>query len=203
MEELNIFSLKKGKSTVKIDIPPEKLDIQDAVKKRVKGELVIEKRGNIIEIQGVIHYTLRLTCARCLEEFDKNVDEKIHLLLRKGKERILKEKELTDEDIDTVYIMGDAFDLSPEIRDMILLSIPIKPLCKEDCKGLCPVCGKNLNKGPCEHVKKQIIAKEHPLYVLPLSGRLREDEKKEVIDAGPKKKVITYKGKEKKNTLEN
>ena len=155
MEKLNISSLKKGKSTFEIDIPPEKLDIQDVVKKRVKGELVVEKRGNIIEIKGVIHYTLRLTCARCLEEFDKDMDEKVHLLLRKGKERILREKELTDEDIDTVYITTDVFDIAPEIRDIILLSVPIKPLCKEDCKGLCPICGKNLNEGPCEHTKKR------------------------------------------------
>ena len=43
----------------------------------------------------------------------------------------------------------------PVLRDTILLSIPLKPLCREECKGLCPVCGKNLNEGECEHVKKK------------------------------------------------
>ncbi len=160
MEKINISSFKNGKETLEIEIPPEKLDVQDVVKGKIKGKLIVDRRGNIIEITGNIHYTLKLTCARCLEEFDKDMDKDIHLILKRGSERIFRERELSDEDIDTVYIMNDIFDISPEIHDTILLSVPIKPLCKEDCKGLCPICGKNLNEGPCEHTIKRANSKK-------------------------------------------
>jgi len=156
LEKINISSLKNGKTRFEVDIPSEELDIENVVRNRIKGKLVIDKRGSILEIKGEIHYTLRLTCARCLEEFDKNMDKDIHLLLRIGKERILREKALTDEGIDTIYVVNGMFDLFHSIRDIILLSIPMKPLCKDDCKGICPICGKNLNEGLCEHTKIKI-----------------------------------------------
>ena len=160
MERLNINSLKNGKSFLTIDAQPEKLDVQDVVSGKITGSLEVNKRGNVIDIKGKIKYTLKLTCSRCLEEFYKEMEEELHLILKKGKERIFREKALTDEDFDTVYIISDIFDISPYLHDVILLSIPLKPLCREDCKGLCPICGKNLNEGPCEHVQDLVLKRK-------------------------------------------
>ena len=168
MEKINISSFKNGKETLVIESPPEKLDVQDVVKGKVKAELTIDRRNNIVEITGSIRYTLKLTCARCLEKFDKDMGKNIHLTLKRGSERIFREQELSNEDIDTVYIMNDVVDISSEIHDIILLSVPIKPLCKEDCKGLCPICGKNLNEGPCEHTIKTADSKK--IFVKKLKG---------------------------------
>ncbi|HVR63687.1 MAG TPA: DUF177 domain-containing protein, partial [Polyangia bacterium] len=54
------------------------------------------------------------------------------------------------EDPDVVYYSGDEIDLGPEVRDEILLGVPLSPLCREDCQGLCSVCGGNRNLTPCD-----------------------------------------------------
>jgi uncharacterized protein len=56
---------------------------------------------------------------------------------------------LKGEDINRVYFEGDSIDLSIGIRDTLILAAPIAPVCKEDCKGICPQCGANLNQGKC------------------------------------------------------
>src|SRR5206468_3309557 len=57
------------------------------------------------------------------------------------------------DNVDEESYSGKEIDLRPALREQILLSIPPSPLCKEDCKGLCPVCGKDLNEGDCGHDK--------------------------------------------------
>lgn len=67
--------------------------------------------------------------------------------------------ELWEEDIVRVDPQVGKIDLSPRVRDAIILAVPAYPLCSPDCKGLCPVCGANLNKTTCEHVQTQISTK--------------------------------------------
>jgi uncharacterized protein len=59
-----------------------------------------------------------------------------------------EDEEVSDDD-DVVGFAGNEIDLSDEVRDEILLAMPLKPLCKDDCQGLCPVCGGNRNTVPC------------------------------------------------------
>jgi uncharacterized protein len=59
------------------------------------------------------------------------------------------ERELGDEDFGAAYYSGDEIDLQQLIQERIYLALSMKPLCSEDCKGLCPVCGTNLNRGTC------------------------------------------------------
>jgi len=116
-----------------------------------KLEVVIQRAGNTYSIKGKISFKLRLQCSRCLEFFEREFDENINYVYKKEELRYRKEARLRGEDFNTEYIVGDSIDLLPIIHDSVLLSIPMKPLCKEDCKGLCPICGHNLNYGPCEH----------------------------------------------------
>ncbi len=94
-----------------------------------------------------VHITLKTTahyrCDRCLDEFDTDFTADIEQQYLKGK------GELLDEDI--IRIANDAtkIDLNPVIAEMMLLNHPLKMLCSEDCKGICPHCGANLNYEAC------------------------------------------------------
>jgi uncharacterized protein len=63
--------------------------------------------------------------------------------------RIEAEHEMDDEDLETSYYRDDQIDLSELLREQFYLALPMKPLCRDDCRGLCPECGINLNAGTC------------------------------------------------------
>jgi uncharacterized protein len=59
------------------------------------------------------------------------------------------EREVAEEDLDTSFYRDDQIDLNEVLREQFYLALPMKPLCREDCEGLCPKCGTNLNTGTC------------------------------------------------------
>jgi len=100
--------------------------------------------GNAYSVDGTIKAKAGYTCDRCLAGFTSD--------LRMPLNRVFSETGFQAEgfDRDDVEKMtGDQIDLAPQIREELLLSLPIKSLCREDCKGICPQCGKDLNKGEC------------------------------------------------------
>lgn len=90
----------------------------------------IAKITNAVTVDLAASGSMRLNCSRCLEEFEDVFDKQVFLNYQAD----------SSEPI---------IDLDPDIRDEIMLDYPIKPLCKPDCKGLCPKCGKDLNQGGC------------------------------------------------------
>lgn len=100
--------------------------------------------GGTIELCGSASATVSLTCDRCAEDFSFALDFEI-------KESYKKDDGFTnvDEDSDVVLLEGSAIDLDELLYTGIIINLPSKALCSEDCKGLCPVCGKNLNHGEC------------------------------------------------------
>ena len=60
------------------------------------------------------------------------------------------ERELAEEDVDISYYRDDQIDLTELLREQFYLAVPMKPLCREDCRGLCPSCGTNRNTGTCQ-----------------------------------------------------
>jgi uncharacterized protein len=115
----------------------------------------LSKVGNEIFAAGRAGGAVRLQCGRCLEEFNYNVEAEVSApFLPKvggGKEPSPKsEAEGPDaEEGDVNYYKGKTLDLYNVLRDQLFLALPLKPLCREECKGLCPTCGADLNKGPC------------------------------------------------------
>ncbi len=116
----------------------------------------LSKVGNEIFAAGRLGGAVRLQCGRCLEEFDYNLEAELYApFLPKaggGKEPSPKSeaegpKEVDEGDVN--YYKGKTLDLYSVLRDQLFLALPLKPLCREECKGLCPTCGADLNKGPC------------------------------------------------------
>jgi uncharacterized protein len=106
------------------------------------------RAGQELFFQGHISSDVIGHCARCLEPypFTLGTDFSLGLL---PKQPLPAEIELKGEELDIGYYNGDEIDLTPLIREQIILALPTRPLCREDCKGLCANCGANLNTQAC------------------------------------------------------
>jgi uncharacterized protein len=116
----------------------------------IEYELTVTKSGDNVWVQGPVRARLSATCARCLEEFAFSVESMLEIeLLPKEKAAFAPEVELKPEEMDLCYFEGEEIDLDPYVFEEVMLNIPIKTLCSEACKGMCPTCGKNLNLEEC------------------------------------------------------
>ncbi len=108
-------------------------------------ECTLEKTSSQILLSCKTTAKARLTCDRCNEEYDTEIKNKFNALYFFDKSKV------TEEDDDVFYISrdNDKLDISKIVRDYSYLAIPMKKLCREDCKGLCPHCGANLNYEKC------------------------------------------------------
>jgi uncharacterized protein len=100
-------------------------------------------------IEGRVATTVGAPCCRCLEMTRLPVDASFKYTFCPTPADPKEEWELTAEDLDYAYYEEDAIDLDSLIFEQIMLQIPVKPLCGESCRGLCPHCGINLNTASC------------------------------------------------------
>ena len=99
-------------------------------------------------IEARVKGSIRAECHRCLVPFALPVDTVFTFVLNRGEGSTLPEG--AEEDIVSIPVKGEAtYDLYPRVREALILEIPIKLLCREDCGGVCRKCGKNLNEGEC------------------------------------------------------
>ena len=99
---------------------------------------------------GSVKTTLELTCSRCLEPFRWPVDAQFDLRYQPHAHNTGEvEREIEEDDLSTAFYEEEEIDLGQLMREQFYLSLPMKPLCREDCQGLCLVCGTNLNRGIC------------------------------------------------------
>jgi uncharacterized protein len=116
----------------------------------IQGSVSLSKHGHDILVRGHLEGELGLTCGRCLEPFRGQVSADFDLLLAPAPQGDAPEDvELSAADLDFDFYVGDTVDLEAIIREQVILMLPLKPLCQEDCQGLCPVCGANLNWETC------------------------------------------------------
>ena len=104
----------------------------------VDGRITLD--DEIIILKANIKTRLKLTCSRCLETFIYPIDIDIE-------ERFTNNNQKADDEI--VFVKSDTLDITEIVENAIISSLPIKRLCSENCKGLCQVCGANLNKEAC------------------------------------------------------
>jgi uncharacterized protein len=122
----------------------------------LQSEARVSKAGKSVLINGRVQAALKLQCVRCLKEFSYPMSSTFELTLLPLKESApAEETELGEEDMESNFYQGGEILLSEIACEQIFLEIPFKPLCQEDCKGLCPTCGKDLNLGPCGCVKEE------------------------------------------------
>jgi len=100
---------------------------------------------------GRVQTTIELTCSRCLEGFPLVVDEAFDVLFLPHTEPgTAGERAVEDDDVSTAYYSDNVIDLGQLVQEQCYLVVPMKPLCSEACRGLCPECGINLNAASCD-----------------------------------------------------
>jgi Predicted metal-binding, possibly nucleic acid-binding protein len=142
-------------------VPPGVIDFgpdiqQNGILKATgQAQLVREQHGkhqfiNDIRVVGGLSAKVDLTCARCLEPISREVSRAFDLLYRPlGSDAGKAEMSVTTAEAEVGYYQGEGLELDDVLREQLLLALPLKAICREDCKGLCPHCGRNLNAEQC------------------------------------------------------
>jgi uncharacterized protein len=140
------------------EIPPEgkslevleRVSVENVVDDaQAGGSLYFQRITDEILVNGEITCRATLTCSRCLKEFKDDLRVPVNLVYLPVKAETEEKKELTGEELEVCFYEGDELDVSMLVREQAILGLPMKILCSEDCKGLCPRCGADLNEGGC------------------------------------------------------
>lgn len=139
--------------TLNVSIEPDALtgdDVGVVISEPVRFKGMVRPVSGRYILSGRLNTTIRLTCDRCLVEYDKNIEQDImvHFSVRKSVDEPL-EAVVSEEEGDLDDIIDDRIDIAAVLREQIVLQIPMKALCSETCKGLCSRCGANLNEKDC------------------------------------------------------
>jgi uncharacterized protein len=111
----------------------------------------IVKDKQHFQLTGSVRTTLELTCGRCLEPFTMEIDAPFDLRYQPHASNTGEgEREIEEDDLTTAFYEDQRIDLGQLMREQFYLAVPMKPLCRELCRGLCPVCGTNLNRDACD-----------------------------------------------------
>lgn len=137
------------------DPAPDSLGI-GMIRVPVGAELVLDLRlESVMEgvlVSGVVTAPLVGECGRCLEPVTSSVEVELQELYA------YPESQATDDE-EVSRLVGDLIDLTPALRDAVVLALPLSPLCEEDCPGLCVECGARLAGVDCGHSQAQVDAR--------------------------------------------
>jgi uncharacterized protein len=123
----------------------------------VEVDLELHKLPDHIRITGNIQATLQIACHRCLGIYSLPLEQQVDAFLtEKGKDEASEEDvELDAEELEYEFFDGEVIDIDFLVAEQIFLALPLKALCAEECKGICPRCGANLNVEVCNCPKKE------------------------------------------------
>jgi DUF177 domain-containing protein len=111
----------------------------------------ISKDKQQYQLIGRVKTKLELPCSRCVEPFTWPVDSEFNLRYQPRVQNTGEgEREIQEDDLSTAFYRNEEIDLGELMREQFYLSLPMKPLCRDECRGLCPVCGTNLNRSSCD-----------------------------------------------------
>ena len=114
---------------------------------RFEGE--VERIEGGYSLAGHLEYSGHLECSRCLASYPFEEDQDFTLVLYKRQPSTADEIALTDRDLDVWFYDEPEVAVAPIVEERIQIAVPMKPLCREDCRGLCARCGEDLNQGVC------------------------------------------------------
>ena len=129
--------------SVSVDLSDLRYGVSCPVSEPVVAQGVVRNTAGVLLMKGNVITTIHGICDRCAAEFDRFIDFPIDVVLV---------TELSNEENEDEWVFpleGDSADLDDIVRTVFVLNLDSKLLCKDDCKGLCHRCGKNLNDGPC------------------------------------------------------
>jgi uncharacterized protein len=122
----------------------------------VKARLELTKAYSEIIVAGNVSAELELECSRCLKKYRRIMNEPVNVVYHPLAEIGTDRHELKDDEMDMGFYQGEELDLQELIREQVMLNIQMKPLCDENCKGICSQCGTDLNTDTCSCEAKKV-----------------------------------------------
>jgi uncharacterized protein len=154
--EIDLHQLAQGQTRLRFDqeAPSIGLKPEDvAVSGPMAIDLVLDRLGDEIWIRGRLHLTSIQQCSRCLTDYPESLELDFEVFCAKVQyPNVVSSGAVEDEDGGVHFHDGRILSIDQEIREAVILGLPMKPLCKESCAGLCPRCGEDRNLGPCRCV---------------------------------------------------
>lgn len=157
---IDTLLLQPGKNEFNVELAPDVFDIDPdelQLLTPVQVNMTIEKVEDEFVCLGTFKTSGRYACSRCLAEIETTIEESFEMFFRRQESAYLpQDMELSVEDTLEYFYSGKDIDFGEHLRELLILTVPIKVLCQEDCKGLCSHCGQNLNEGTCSCKNEQI-----------------------------------------------
>jgi len=157
---IELENLEGGKGDFAHVYKPEELNPVDERVQLTEPAAVTGKvrlSGNEVFVNGHVETRAEVECDRCLKPVELPVSADFALEYITGAEYVSSSvAELTEAELSVSVFDGQAIDVDEVVKEQILLAVPTRMLCREDCKGICPECGMDLNLGECNCVKDDI-----------------------------------------------
>jgi uncharacterized protein len=159
--DFKVVELEREPIEFDLELAPGAVDFGEEAEQEGKlltsglAEVLHEHRGPKdivadIRLRGKLSGNFRVPCARCIEPVDKAVEAEFDLIFRPvGADSDSSERAITASETEIGYYLKDSLSLEDVLREQVLLALPVRTLCKPDCKGLCPRCGENRNIQTC------------------------------------------------------
>ena len=158
---ITIQALEEKPLDFREEFRPQALDLGPDVEQQTpltssgRAELVEEREGRRvirdIRVVGSLATRIAVKCARCLEPVPSELESSFDLLYRpRGIEGRGPETSISEGETEISFYSGEGLLLEDVLQEQVLLAVPLKALCREDCKGLCPGCGANRNRERCD-----------------------------------------------------
>ncbi len=150
---LNLNKIRTAQERFEQVYAPEQFGADDEFRVVAPTALTFDifKDKDQFRLAGRVQTILELPCSRCLESFTLPVDPAFDLRYQPHAHNTGEgEREIEEDDLTTAFYDNDEIDLGQLMREQFYLALPMKPLCREDCNGLCALCGTNLNRGRCD-----------------------------------------------------
>jgi DUF177 domain-containing protein len=143
--------------TIEID-NSQLLEDDSSFLESIDFQIFFKRQDRRIQAQGKIKTAISLVCVRCLEPFELKINSRFDIILFPKEMIDQRSTALEDEDLEYIFYDNDQIDLEKILVEQVNLFIPFKPVCRAECKGICPGCGANLNRGacPCDQAKNEI-----------------------------------------------
>lgn len=151
---------REGRARIDADVPPDAglwSDTDLAPRSPLEVRLEAQQAGPDVVVRGRVKGTFGRECRRCLEPVEVEIDEELGRLYREG-----GDPEEESEDV-LPLPSGRELDLSDPVRETVVLAVPRYVYCREDCQGLCPQCGTDLNESSCDCATEEVDERWGPL----------------------------------------
>lgn len=145
---IDVFGLREGSNALRFEEAPDGLRLPERLTPQgpVRMEGSLFRNGEQLVVRAALYYELVAECNRCLEPVGQAMQIPLEVYYEISTSAATEPR---DEEVTVISNNTQFIDLTEPAREAMLLAVPLKSLCRQDCRGLCPICGMNLNTGTC------------------------------------------------------